>query len=149
MALENVGSFQYLVRKPNVALEKNEGPQFFNTRYPNGPWNLGLFQTLQALIEWDYLNERIKKRFTTIPVYLVLIDVEYKFVFAQLLIHLLTLQAFFFLYTHTSSCRSEGHVTIFRFGHQRRPLKGSPIQCLPVFVCTCQVVFHLKFPLSS
>ena len=35
MALENVGSFQYLMCKRYQ--KKNEGPQFFNTRGPNGP----------------------------------------------------------------------------------------------------------------
>ena len=51
MALENVGSFQYLmykdIRETNSDTEEQlKGHQLFNARGWNGPWNFWLISTL-------------------------------------------------------------------------------------------------------
>ena len=51
MALENVDSFQYLMYESKIwpwkkkKKEKTEGPQFFNTGVPNGPWKFWFILT--------------------------------------------------------------------------------------------------------
>ena len=49
--MDLMGSFQYdvglynILQKPNLALKTIEGPQFYNIRDPNDPWNFWLILT--------------------------------------------------------------------------------------------------------
>ena len=55
VAVENVGSFQYLInkdiRKKQIWTWKNPGPQFFDTRGPDGPLNFWLILTPEYTFE--------------------------------------------------------------------------------------------------